>query len=197
MEKHIVHGLHFKTTNGRSRFGSKVAEYFRKFIKLYNENPSWDKFLDDKGQGTVPMAYLVAIEEGFRAMGPDKHTMGSKAITTLSKWGRVDFWRKREAYIALVRFLRNATAYKKWEFFLWLHYIQRLVMGETFKVRHSKLFCAEHFKGQLEDPEHWHEETPNSPVVKPVVTTVTPASAAAGSPVPMRFDIAKGRLVPY
>ena len=45
----ILHGLHYKTTAGRSRLAKNVRQRFAKFIELSAGKPSWTLMLDDKG----------------------------------------------------------------------------------------------------------------------------------------------------
>ena len=102
-KKDIIHGLHFKLTSGRSRYVNNVNTHFNKFLKLFRKNNQWKTFFNDRGDGNPPASYLAAIEEGFRSYGSDKFTMGRSALKSRKRWGSVSKWRKREAYITLVR----------------------------------------------------------------------------------------------
>ena len=76
----MIRCLHYKTIQGRHRFGKYVTEFFSASIDACARNPEWDKFFDDLGAGDVPMEYLRLIEIGLRAFGRDIHAMGSRAL---------------------------------------------------------------------------------------------------------------------
>ena len=67
-------------------------------------------FFDDLGVGNAPLDYLVAIEEGLRSycVGKSSLTMGLAKITSATMWGtQVKTWRKMEAYITVIRYIRG------------------------------------------------------------------------------------------
>ena len=190
VRKPIIHGIHYKLTNGRARFMNKVETCFAYFIELYNKNPDWDKFLDDNGAGSPPNLYFAAFEMGLRLMCKDKHTMGSSALKSRDKWATgVHLWRKREAYIALARFLRNDCPYKKWHCWLYHHYVERIEFGDTYKERHWHMFEASHFHNLLEDPESWAHHTGGVKRKR--------QQEVLSKTKPMRFCKKKACLVPY
>ena len=142
--------------------------------------------LDDRGCGDAPAEYLAAIEHGLRMYATnDMYAMGSNALASREKWFAVPVWRKREAYIALVRAIYGLKPCRRFMATRWEDYSKRQVLTETFMMRHAHV---RDFKEHLEDPKHWSE----------------PEGAADGSSdpdggelVPMRFDVATGSLVPY
>ena len=134
MERPIVHGLHFKLTNNRSlvvmtahllyslilnawccrsRFAANVTTNFVSFLELYSKHPEWKQFFDDKGEGMAPLDFMIAIEKGLRAYSSDKFAMGDNPLCTRERWVTVPVWRKCEAYITLIRHIRNHFSYPK------------------------------------------------------------------------------------
>ena len=111
--KPFLSGLHYKLVNGRTRYHKECLERFETFVSLYDRNPSWTVFFDDKGEGSPPSTYLAAIEEGLRNYTVDPFTMGRDALSSKKKWASVAPWRKREAYVTLCRILLKRTAYRK------------------------------------------------------------------------------------
>ena len=129
-----------KMLNGRSRFVDGVRENFSTFLSLLDKNEKWREFLQDKGEGSPPMEYLIAVEDGLRAYANNIHAMGSHPLRSSEYWRKVDTWRKREAYIAVVRHVLSKPAgYRNWSSFLFSDYVQRQDCGLTFKRRHLPL----------------------------------------------------------
>jgi hypothetical protein len=210
--KKVLFFLHRKVRNGRSRFTSAVETNFAKFIELYKKN-QWSGFIDDKGAGEPPMEYLVALEEGLRNYHTDVHAMGTHALRSPMHWGEIDLWRKREAYIALGRFLLGYSPdYKQWDCFLFSDYQIRQMLAKTFVVRHYPLSNGDdddNFDGAMDFDWDKHQYAPRSKS-KVIVDLTAPAAAAkaAGgsksSPMkksmkkscPMAFDVDKGCFVP-
>lgn len=206
--KSIVHGLHFKLTNHRSRFARGVDENFSRFLAEYAKNPSWKLFFDDKGEhGTPPMLYLVTFEEGLRQSANNKFTLGDSVLRTRERWGNVSLWRKRECYITLIRFIRGRVTYQKWHNFLWDDFTERHALHVTFMKRHAPLCdgAKTHFLGHIQDPPEWEQpghqlsrKCKSKPTTKKSNKKSSKMSAPdAPPPVPMRFDPASGCLVPY
>jgi hypothetical protein len=130
---------------------------------------------------------------GLRLMCKDIHSMGSSALKSRDKWGyRVHLWRKREAYIALARYLREDTPYRKWNCWLYHHYLERIKYGDTYESRHSHLFEARHFNNLLPDPPSWQKST-----AKTTRKRARDASRIVGKTIPKRFCRETGSLVPY
>ena len=80
--KSFLSGLHFKLTNGRTRYLKDCLNRFATFVSLYENNPTWKAFFVDKGQGSPPVTYLAAVEEGLRNYVDDPYAMGSDAMSS-------------------------------------------------------------------------------------------------------------------
>ena len=152
------------------------------------------------------MEYLVALEEGLRSYHSDVHAMGTHALRSPTHWGEIDLWRKREAYIALGRYLLGYPPdYRQWDCFLFNDYQVRLMLARTFFVRHYPLSNGDdeaNFHGALDFDWDKHEYTPRSKS-KVTVDLTTPAAASTSSKqspmkksCPMAFDVDKGCFVP-
>ena len=209
-QKPIIHALHFQLTNHRSRYVSGVEKHFVNFFQLLDKNPKWVQFLDDKGEGTPPRRYLIAVEQGIReyAFAPNaKQTMGVPPQKATKKtYSRTPAYRKMECYITGVRYKRGKTSYRKWEDFSWVDFTERNLLASTFMARHMPLSDGnDHFGGELQDPPQWssnagsvHRKNSSSKKqeqVKP--EPAQPAHMAHADPVPMRFDPQTQCLVPY
>ena len=176
----------------------QVEHMFRKFIQLYRKNEeAWRPFLDDKGKGQPPMEYLVAIEEGTREFASCVHCMGTRPLRSRSHWrDKVGRWRKREPYVALVRFLLEFSAgYAQWNNFLLADYINRATLTKTFLKRHLPLSDGNdeaNFNGQLNFDWDKHaykkpQRVKKEPNPKPASSPATPS---------MVFDVDLGCMVP-
>ena len=115
----VIRCLHQKITSNTHRFGKYVHIHFKDFKKCYDGSPTWKPLLMDGGKPNAPPGYLVLIEKGLREFGSDIHAMGSGAMTSAAKWKSVSVWRKREAYIALVRYLLERPSYQQWDCYKW------------------------------------------------------------------------------
>ena len=204
-EKPILFWLHRKVRNGRSRFVYNVETYFKDFIKLVGSQKNYMKFLKDRGEGVAPVDYLVALEVGLRNYASDVHAMGTSPLRSPAYWGRIDLWRKREAYIAVGRHLLGFKPnYNQWDCFLWTDYVVRQLLGKTFLVRHYLLSDGddeEHFAGALEFDWDQYSYAPRSRV-KPEPKTaskssVTPLVTPTKSSRPMVYDVENDCLVPW
>jgi hypothetical protein len=206
--KPVLFWVHKKTMNGRSRFVADVSKHFAKFIRMCRER-GWQPFLEDKGDEEAPMEYLAAIESGLRNYAMHSvHTMGTKALRSRAYWAKVDPWRKREAYIALVRFLRGLKAdYNQWDCFLWCDYTQRKRATVTFNRRHLPLsdgMDEENFDGHLEFDWEEHHYSPKKKVKQvkaaPRVKKSAPRNTTQRSKQTenqiMVYDVEKDCLVP-
>jgi hypothetical protein len=201
----IVHGIHFKTTFGRSRFAKHVALRFSKFIELSQGKPGWRLMLDDKGVADAPQEYMDAIEAGLRAYGEDKYAMGSAAMNSRETWGNVEIWRKREAYIALAWHIHRQPNIKRWQCFRWNDFILRSKLTTTFNARHAPL-ChgGENDFPNLQDPPHWAAAKTVSKKRKKKSASSSASSSQREDPdtdddpiVPLRYDPISGELVPF
>ena len=108
------------------------------------------------------------------------------------------------SYAAGVRFRRSRTTYRKWEDFSWTDYTERNALYQTYMNRHFKLSDGEdHFGGELKDPPEWDEHrfvpatTKKSREKKKKKNTAVKPEPKPSSGGPMKFDEAKGCLVPY
>ena len=206
--KLVVFGIAKRLMNGRSRFVNGVSTNFEQFIELYDKHPEWEKFLLDKGVGDPPIEYLVALELGLRQYGVSGvHTMGTRPLRSREYWGNVDVWRKREAFIALVRYLKDFPSdYKQWDCFLFTDYIMREEATLTFMRRHLPLSDGndeEHFGDAMEFDWEKHayvarkkKKSVKSVAKKPMPKKVIPKTSGAKSEKVMIYDAEKGFLVP-
>lgn len=207
--KPFIFFLHKKMVGARSRYAAKVPDHFSKFISLFETNKDdWTPFLMDKGKGSPPLEYLTSFEEGLRNYGSCVHSMGTRPLRSRKSWSNVAQWRKREAYIALGRYVLKAdTGYKQWDCFRFLDYTMRQSLGKTFDVRHLPVSDGrddENFgKNKLDFDwgKHAYEipkrvksepgEYENLDVVK-----TTSSSSKVEDQRPMIYDVELGKLVP-
>ena len=125
-------------------------------------------------------------------------------------WGRVDTWRKREAFIALVRHLKGFPSdYRQWDCFLFDDYIMRQQTNLTFLRRHLPLSDGndeEHFGDAIDFDWDAHAYVPrkrkrsSKPLKKKKKPTpkakVLPKSTKPKGKGVMVYDVEKGCLVP-
>ena len=80
--------LHRKLQMGLHRFTGtkKIESHWSMLLTLFKDNPEWKMFLTDQGKAEVPIAYLVAVEEGLRSFGTDKHAFGKFAMDNETEW---------------------------------------------------------------------------------------------------------------
>ena len=137
-KKPVIFYLAKTLINGRSRLANGVQKNFSVLLSLLKKDPSLKDFLEDNGDGHPPMEFLIAVEKGLRAYAADIHTMGTKPLRSAYYWGNhVPLWRKREAYIALCRYVAGKrSSYPQWDCFLFSDYAQRQRAGKTFLKRH-------------------------------------------------------------
>ena len=205
----VIRCLHKKVIAGRHRFGKYVKNHFGEFIDTLTNHKDWKSFMLDKGEGTAPMKYLILIEKGLRSFGMDIHAMGSGAMRTRAKWAAVPVWRKREAYIALVRVVLERDSYRQWDCFALQDYVERINATKTFVKRHLPLSDGnpKRFGGKLPDPPMWKQaKTPSPKAKRKRVRKIKPAasaSASASAPTatsttkPTQFDVEKNCFVPF
>ena len=201
VERPIIHALHFLLTAHRSRFVKDVEVHFKKLFEVLDKNPTWEKFLDDRGAGQPPRLYNIAVEEGFRsyAFAPDaKLTMGigPKRVVTQSVYAAIDAWRKMECYITGARHRRGRSGYRKWEDFAWTDYTERDALATTFTARHLPLSDGEdHFGGELKN--RWGTAPTSPPPTKRRKVGGKVKVEKGASTTPMKYDPVKNRLVSY
>lgn len=202
--KPFIFYMHKKMVGGRSRFAAKVPHHFAKFISLFEKNKdAWTEYLMDKGEGNPPVEYLVAFEEGLRNYADCVHSLGTRPLRSKKAWKNVAKWRKREAYIALARYLLRAdSGYKQWDCFRFADFTMRVTMGLTFENRHYRLSDGEDDKnfgkGNMNFDWKKHSYVPTKRVksepgeykAKNVVDT------SATDETPMIYDVELGKLVP-
>lgn len=195
--KPIVHFIHNRSKNGRSRFKRRAKTHFSRFVK-YVETSDRDRilsFLADKGVGEPPVEYLAAIEEGLRKFAADVFAMGTGALRSKSYWHlKVAKWRKREAYIAIARVVLGLGDYCQWDCASFADYINRLALAATFERRHYPLSDGQdHFEGLITYPPQFQPDfqpPADSPVAKKRVKReinvdeAAAAAAAASAPAP-------------
>jgi hypothetical protein len=206
--KPFVFFVHKKMVGARSRFAQKVPQNFSKLISLFEKNKDeWTPLLMDHGKGNPPISYLIAFEEGLRNYASCVHSLGTRPLRSRESWENVAKWRKREAYIALGRYLLRAdTGYKQWDCFLFTDYTMRRAMGLTFEVRHYPLSNGrddENFgKGMVGFDWKKHAYSPPKRVksepgeYQSQSAKVTQTSSASKDDTPMIFDVELGKLVP-
>ena len=154
----VIRCLHQKIIANTHRFGKYVHLHFKEFKLAVDADASWKQFLMDGGEGQPPIKYLALVEKGLRSFGPDVHAMGSGAFNSASRWKKVHLWRKREAYVALVRFILQRPSYQQWDCYKWQDYIERKKCNRTFTLRHLPLSDGDdsHFRGHIKNPDSWY-----------------------------------------
>ena len=203
--KPFVFFVHKKMVSGRARFAHAVEENFEIFIRLVQQNKTWVNYLADQGKGNPPMQYLIAFEEGLRNYAKDPQALGMHALRSPEHYGKIAFWRKREAYIALGRYLlRNNADYKQWDCYLFRDHVDRLALGKTYNERHHPLSDGndkKNFKNKFKFPWEKYKYNPRPRTrVKSERTTVPMKIDMASDDTPkgpMVYDLEKGCLVPF
>ena len=202
----IIRCLHYKTIQGRHRFGKYVNSHFEKFIQGVKQHPEWTKFFDDLGKGDAPIEYLVLVEIGLRSFGNDIHAMGSRAMDSKERWFAADLWRKREAYIVAIRLIREHLSYPQWDCYKLEDYSERQALHKTFVIRHFPLSNGDsnRLEGHLADPANWSVSDAERPCKRAklegeVKSKVKVKRNAPGAvPVkPMVWDVDNNCFVPF
>ena len=118
--------------------------------------PQYKDYLTDKGAGNPPLEFLVALEQGLREYASvDRAAFGSYANFNFREYTLVELWRKREAYIGLVRYVFAKGNYSKYVNYNWADYTLRLASCKTFEVRHWPYTNGSKQLEGLVDPKHW------------------------------------------
>ena len=113
-------------------------------------------FLADKGVGNPPMSLLLCVEKGLRAFATDKFAMGTHAFESEEKYYAIAIWRKREAYIAVCRYLLGVTkGYLKYVQYDWSDYQMRHDLQKTFDLRHAPYTNGTKRLAGLPPAAHW------------------------------------------
>lgn len=159
----IIPILHKKVQTGLHRFTSqdKIEKYWVEFLDLVEnaDEEDLDIFLDDKGAGSVSQKYMIAVETGLRAWAADKCAMGVHAFDSEENYHAIEVWKKREAYIAVCRYLRGIVhGYLKYINYAWYDYKMRTAMQKTFDERHAPYTNGTKKLAGLADPEEWKEQ---------------------------------------
>ena len=194
--------LHKKLVGGRSRFTNKVESNFSKFISLYRRNePTWKLFLNDCGKREVPIEYNIAFEEGLRNFSSCIHSMGTRPLRSPEFWGKsVDLWRKKEAYIALGRFLLDApVGYRQWDCFKFEDYVSRSQLSRTFVTRHLPLSNGDdekNFNGKFKFDWSKYSWKRKKKLKRDPEKRCKLSHDTTSPTVPMIFDVEQGCLVP-
>jgi len=180
--------LHKKVQTGLHRFTSidKIEKHWGELLHLVmHDKYPFDKYFDDRGKATAPLKYLVAVEKGLRSFAQDKYAMGTHANDSAESYHAVKLWRKREAYIAVCRYLKGAQGYLKYIGYACSDYQMRLTMQKTFDERHAQYTNGTKKLRGLSDPESWSAEPAGPAVTKKLRRkskhVSTPPSAAATS----------------
>ena len=114
------------------------------------------------------MNYMIAIERGFRAYQTDKFAMGDKPLRSRERWVNIPIWRKAEAYITLIRHIRNHISYPKWHDYSYSDLQERNILHETYIKRHAHIWDSsdDPFDGHLEAP--WDRDAGSDSDTPPV-----------------------------
>ena len=202
----MIRVIHRLVTNGRHRFAAKCEEHFGELFKLLDKEPRLVAKLTDKGVGAVPYRFTAAVENGMRSQGDDLHAMGTNAMRSADDWTNVQFWMKRESYIASARRKLGRGSYCQWDRFSWSDYVERQTLAITFKVRHWPLSRGNKIWPDklVLNPLRWSKPQPTkNKIVKKRTHAAraisTPAKKACAekvdSPDVMIFDPKLGKLV--
>ena len=82
--------------------------------------------------GQPPVTYLADVEEGLRNYVDNPFAMGRDAMSSQAKWVAVEPWRKREAYVTVVRQMLKRVSYQKWHDFRFADFVERNRLHRTF-----------------------------------------------------------------
>ena len=162
------------------------------------------------GKEEPPLEYLVAFEEGLRNYSTDIHALGSHPCRSRKYWAQIALWRKREAYIALGRYLLGRKPdYRQWDCFLFVDYQDRQALAKTYVARHHPLSNGhdeENFHGKLcfDWDAHYYAPAKRRPsasddaegVGKKRIKVETTCVKSTKRPT-MIYDVEKGCLVPF
>lgn len=175
------------------------------------------------GRGKPPIEFLIAFEEGLREYRCCVHSLGTRPLRSPTYWREsVDVWRKKEAYIALGRFLHgeapgecslltlisprvlilSLVGYRQWDCFKFADYVSRRQLGETFVKRHLPLSNGFDFKNfgdkfKFDWKKHsWQRSRTTAKPDPDASVTSKPTKTPAAKPPAMIFDVDLGRLVP-
>lgn len=157
----IIPILHKKIQTGLHRVTQedKILKYWKTFLD-YVKTTKCEGLLDDRGVGDAPQIYLRIVETCLRDFARhDSYAFGKNAMTSKYKWCSVPIYKKREAYIAVCRFIFECPEYLQYKTFRWDDFIQRRNLTETFNKRHAPYTTGEESL-TLDDPDEWLIEQP-------------------------------------
>ena len=157
----VIRQVHRMCTTGRHRFAKFTEKCFVSLFQLLDREPDLVRFLTDKGEGTPPVRYLMAVEEGLREHGRDIYSMGSHAMRSALDWSIVACWKKREAYIAAGRKKLGRFNYEQWDHYKLQDYQERHILSATFYARHLALSNGDPI-GTLAEPPEWSNPPPEN-----------------------------------
>ena len=150
IHKKIQCGLHRFTEVG------KIDKHWKTFKNLLAKKPAFETYLDDKGVGKAPNAYLIAVERSLRQFGEDRFAMGTFAMDSKSEWHNKKLvWKKIECYIAFVRHFKGHDSYGKYQHFYWQDYLLRNALRATFIKRHLDYSNGTKTLKGLPMPNNW------------------------------------------
>ena len=196
--------LHKKLQTGLHRLTAtdKIESCWSDLLNLLKKCPQYKKFLDDEGNGKVPLVYLRAVELGLRKFASnDKFAMGTFALDSYEEWIHVGKWKKRECYTAVVRYIKGLPGYLKYLAYAWYDYSMRRAVAKTFERRHLQFTNgSKNLKG-IAGPDTW-SKSPNRRKRKRTAKTKTVTDLTTGSPkaassssCKMLFDSEEGEWV--
>ena len=104
---------------------------------------------------------MFAVETGLRSWTTDLSAMGTHAFDSEENYHAVELWKKREAYIAVCRYLKDIVdGYLKYINYAWYDYKMRIDMQKTFDARHAPYTNGTKKLKGLTDPEAWKQQQP-------------------------------------
>ena len=119
------------------------------------------------------MSYMVSIERGLREYRTEKFALGEKPLRTRERWVNIPVWRKCEAYITLIRYIRGKITYPKWHDFRYADIQERNILHQTYMKRHAHIWDnGDPFNGLLENPWDNKDDTPPKKKMKKTTTKV-------------------------
>ena len=126
--------------------------------------------------------------------------MHAGAMESREKWSHpCRYWRKREAYIALMRHIQKpGEAYAQWDCFQFKDYEARQQWAATFRKRHLPLSNGDpkNFHGRIQNPDCWDSTADKEPPRKrPKLKKEDRASCPIADQEVRVYDVEKGCFV--
>ena len=98
----------------------------------------------------------MAVEEGLRSFGTEKHAFGKFAMDNETEWHNQKLnWKKRECFIAMARYVSKVKSYSKYIHFKWSDFVTRSQMTKTFNNRHLPYSTGRSRLKELLVPKNW------------------------------------------